>query len=328
MVGWERVLLHTNFGGFDLLRIVDIGARYGIFPSFQTLADCAEFYMYEPDNGEASRLSAKYQSNKNVHIKNYALNSEEGYFDLNISAHKGLTSFLVKSEDFYNSHSYMEQDIEIVETQKVFASTLNQEFEAKSVDYIKIDTEGTELKILEGGDHILDDALGLVVEISFHKIRQEQPMFGDFQNFLEKFNFELLNMNYNGRGASVSEFSMPDKYGWLLGADCVFVKNIEVVRNRFKKDKDVGVLAKYVLFFLINNASDVGVKYLLDFIQEFDIKFYEYDSALVSAIQKNIDKLFKDLQYLPYCDIKKLQATYYTIFNKPMKIRHEYFENL
>jgi hypothetical protein len=82
------------------------------------------------------------------------------------------------------------------------------------------------------------------------------------------------------------------------------------------------------LFFLINNANDVGVKYLLDFIQEFDIKFYEYDSALVSAIQKNIDKLFKDLQYLSYYDIKKLQATYYTIFNKPMKIGHEYFENL
>lgn len=134
-----------------MLKIVDIGARYGIFPNFQSLVNCAEFYLYEPDLNEANRLSKKYENNKNIFIKNYGLYSEEGNFDLKTTRHKGLTSFVDRREEFYKNHNFMREESDVVEVEKVFASTLNKEFFNQHIDYLKIDTEGTELKILEGG---------------------------------------------------------------------------------------------------------------------------------------------------------------------------------
>lgn len=157
---------------------------------------------------------------------------------------------------------------------------------------------------------------------------QNQPLFGDFQSFLEKYDFELLNMSYNGKGTAISEFTLPNQYGWLYAADCIFVKSKEAVIEKFESEREVELLVKYATFFLINNASDIGIKYLLEFIEKYELKIYESKNCLVEFIQRYIDKLFKDLQYLPWCNIENLHSTYFKIFNKKMKVAHEYFESL
>lgn len=56
----------------DPLVIVDIGARYGIHPSWRYLSKDAIFHLVEADYDESIRLKFKYRSDKNIIVHNCA----------------------------------------------------------------------------------------------------------------------------------------------------------------------------------------------------------------------------------------------------------------
>jgi FkbM family methyltransferase len=56
-------------------------------------------------------------------------------------------------------------------------------------DYIKLDTQGSELDILRGAQETLKDVLVIQTEVEFIPIYKHQPLFGDIQIFLQQQGF-------------------------------------------------------------------------------------------------------------------------------------------
>ena len=59
-----------------------------------------------------------------------------------------------------------------------------KENEIESVDFIKIDVQGAELDVFQGGVHTLKNVVGIVSEVEFIPLYKEQPLFGDVCTFL------------------------------------------------------------------------------------------------------------------------------------------------
>jgi hypothetical protein len=65
---------------------------------------------------------------------------------------------------------------------------------SRECDFIKIDTQGSELDILHGGDALLDNPIiGLEVEVEFVRMYEEQPLFGDICSYLDKKGYEFID---------------------------------------------------------------------------------------------------------------------------------------
>lgn len=92
------------------------------------------------------------------------------------------------------------QSTETVERHELQTATLDQVLrrEAPALpppDYLSIDTQGTELEILEGGGETLDKhVLAVFVEVGFAPTYQGQPMFSAIEEFLRGRGFQLASL--------------------------------------------------------------------------------------------------------------------------------------
>ena len=95
------------------------------------------------------------------------------------------------------------------------------------VDFVKIDTQGTELFILQGATDILRRSVfGVEVEVEFVDVYKEQPLFSDVDKFLRGLGFVLFDLNpfywkrKVGRGTA-------GRQGQMIFADALCLKSVD-----------------------------------------------------------------------------------------------------
>lgn len=59
-------------------------------------------------------------------------------------------------------------------------------------DFLSVDTQGSELEILEGAEMTLASCVGVQLEVSFVELYQGQPLFGEIDKFLRLKGFEFI----------------------------------------------------------------------------------------------------------------------------------------
>ena len=77
----------------------------------------------------------------------------------------------------------------------------------EGVDFVKLDTQGSELPILQGASRTLEQfVFGIEVEVELNVVYEGQPLFGDVDTFLRRYEYELQEFalrtwrRYSGRG--------------------------------------------------------------------------------------------------------------------------------
>jgi hypothetical protein len=70
-----------------------------------------------------------------------------------------------------------------------------RENDVRNIDFIKLDTQGSELAILHGAQQILESTLIVETEIEFNPIYENQPLFGDIDSHLRAQGFELWGLD-------------------------------------------------------------------------------------------------------------------------------------
>ena len=220
------------------IRIVDIGASDGGYsPSYQPLIDVglASLIGFEP-NKEACELLNKKNQNNSVYYPYFVGDGEAATFYetnwvLTGSLYPPNTPLL---EKFQN----LSEVVTLKEVHPVQTHRLDDIAEINGADFLKMDIQGSELKVLENATNLLETTLVLQVEVEFVELYKGQPLFADVDSFLRSrgFQFHCFDGGLAGRTFKplVVNDNINKRINQVLWADAFYVRDW----------MDLGVLSK------------------------------------------------------------------------------------
>lgn len=249
------------------LVVVDAGARFGPHPSWKDLynSGLALIHGFEPEIDEYNWLSTQYKDQDNYKINPYALGKDSNNLKLNIHKHKGQSSFFSPNLQSDWFREVRKKDAEQVSTQSDVQIITAEEYinnlalENNLIPrFIKSDTEGFDLYVIEGFGKYLESIHAIRTEINFQPIYIDSPKLQDLLDFLCLKDFRLANLDYKGSGIQQSYFVPHHReYGILAGTEAVFIRSHEYYLSL--QDED---LCQVIAFFLCNKLEDYAISLL------------------------------------------------------------------
>ena len=116
---------------------------------------------------------------------------------------------------------------------KILTKTIDElslQGKISDIDFIKIDTQGGELNVLEGGKLFKDNLVGLETEIEFVEI-YNQPLFSDVETFIrQNLGLELWDIEKLIGSIPQSHYKNPTK-GRLIFGDALFLRPITTLEK-------------------------------------------------------------------------------------------------
>jgi len=145
----------------------------------------ATYSLFEPDPVAFEKL--RNLRGKNIgNVLEVALGSTPVLKSFNICKKRELSSFLQPNYEIVNRSPDRER-WQIESTQKMKVETLDEQLPTIGpIDFIKLDTQGTELDILRGATLALQNVIALQVEVEFIELYKTQPLFDEVFRFLYK----------------------------------------------------------------------------------------------------------------------------------------------
>lgn len=184
--------------------VVDVGCRWGFAERFISGGDFFRVYGFDPDEKECGRLNAQYASDF-VKAVPLALAGSLGKRTLYLTKEPACSSLHQPDPILTAEYPALACATEVakieVQTTTLDAWALSNSISA--IDFIKIDTQGTELEILHGAQKILVTVKAINVEVEFNPIYLGQPVFADVDTYLRSQGFvlwKLTNLVHYSRG--------------------------------------------------------------------------------------------------------------------------------
>ena len=173
---------------------IDVGAARGVPDHWLAHLPYMRVDAFEPNAAECARLSAR--SHPNIHWYPTALAGSPGPRDLYVLATATGSSFFPPDPEFVDMFGFADYNA-VTEVATLECTTLAAHLDAgggRGPDVVKLDTQGSELEILQGmRREQLDDVLMVEVETEIHPAYTGQPLFADMHAFLEGSGFRLLD---------------------------------------------------------------------------------------------------------------------------------------
>jgi hypothetical protein len=171
-----------------------------------------------------------------------------------------------------------------------------EEYNIQNVDFIKLDTEGSELDILKGAEKTLKNSvLGISVEVEFIKMYIDQPLFSDIDQYLRSLNFELYDLDLNRKTrSSLSPYSSSNVgIGQLVQGQALYlrdsaseIENYDLNKKFWNKIKILKMASIQELFNLPDCAIELTQKsQSLDIFDDSDAS--KYVDLLIPDIDGN-----------------------------------------
>ncbi len=106
------------------------------------------------------------------------------------------SSIYPPNDDFLRPFPFASQLLGVKGERRIQAISLDQACRNEDVwpDYLKLDVEGAELQVLEGGEQATRNTLVLDVEVEFAPLRAGQPLFADVDTYLRRRGWSLLGL--------------------------------------------------------------------------------------------------------------------------------------
>ncbi len=194
--------------GFEPKYIVDVGCGYGewtkkMIKYFKN----SNFLLFDADESNKEKLDKLITENKNIAYQ-ITLLSDDGkdyqFFKMGYGS------------SIYEEQTTHKREIKNIKSKKLI-NLLPKEFKNSDNNMIKLDVQGSELKILNGLDNLLDKFEVIILETSIHKYNKDAPLFKDVLDFMTNNEYKLYDLFDFKRLGNHKSF--------LLQFDCVFVRN-------------------------------------------------------------------------------------------------------
>ena len=230
------------------LKILDIGAAGEIKTNWSFFEPLLNYIGFEPDERSYKSLINKKTLCKSYQIKNMALWSKDERISINLTHKITNSSFYLPNKNLLKNFPDP-QRFNVVGKVEIDTKKLD-DLDIKNIDFIKLDVQGAELKILEGGKNSLKECLGIEVEVSFIEIYKDQPLFGSIYNYAINNNFifvtfpEIINWKRKSTDAGRSQMAF---------ADALFLKSPEYILEKYSNQNEI--LFKYAIICLAYNLN-------------------------------------------------------------------------
>lgn len=172
-----------------LTEIVDIGANPidGEPPYTQMLsAQLCRVTGFEPQ--EQALLELQRKKGPNEEYLPYAV-GDGGMHTLNICKASGMTSLLEPDPKVLELFGMFSQFGEVMRQVPVETRKLDDISEIEHLDFLKIDIQGSELKVFQGGTAKLSQAVAIQTEASFVPLYKNQPVLGNIDLELRRLGY-------------------------------------------------------------------------------------------------------------------------------------------
>ncbi len=188
----------------DPFTIVDVGARGGVADYWSVFGSDLRLVGFELDPAECERLAAL---DKRTTFLPHALDREAGERRVIVTEYASCSSFYQLNPVFMGRHTTADL-YRTVEEPVLKTVSLAQALEGVRPDFIKLDAEGAELGILQGGQELLSGIAGILSEVRFSKSMADCPLFWEMEQFVRAHGFDLYDLDV----ARVSKRALPYPY--------------------------------------------------------------------------------------------------------------------
>ncbi|TRZ64423.1 FkbM family methyltransferase [bacterium] len=287
--------------GFDLLvgklprklSLLDIGARGGIQrPWNQVNSLLLSVVLVEPDPIEAARLEDELSASQVV-VLPYALWREETTLTLNLNRSPGTSSIYLPNRQFLDQFPEATR-FDVLETINISAVTIDNLSSASRIppiDFAKIDVQGAELAILEGGhNHFAENLVGLEIEVEFAEMYTGQPLFSEVEVFVrEQLGLELWDLRKTYWKYQQGMVTKGPIKGRMIFGDALFLRPLSGMEKWLSSMSYID--AKEKLFMLMISSLAYGyVDYATLLLNSPSHKQY-LDEATYKILQSTINSL-------------------------------------
>ncbi len=247
--------LNTQYSDCQV-SVLDIGARLGLVDyGYADLKALKNLYLegIEPDIAEAARLenTPSLGGYKKVHPVGVA--DYEGEATLYMTRLKGCASIRKPVQEAiapFQCASWFEETDKI----PINVTTLDILYRERtaSFDFIKVDVQGAEYEVLEGGRTLLPNTLGVTLEVQFTPFYEGQKLFPALHAFMLAQGFRLMMLH--------EESHFYD--GEVVEANCAYIRDPSTFTHKHDLLKAIlfSLMANnghYVEFLLRNDTKDL-----------------------------------------------------------------------
>lgn len=193
-----------------------------------TLFPGSSIVAFEPDE----RLCDSQNANGQAGVTFYpvALGRTEERRDFYNTEHPMCSSLYPPNEELLSRYNNMEvarlKEVTTVETVSLDGFVSSQGIDA--VDFIKIDIQGAELEVFQGGVTTLENVLAIVSEAEFIEHYIDQPLFGDVCAFLSTRGLPFQKiLGIGGRALKpILLNNYPNAVSQQMWADVLFIRDL------------------------------------------------------------------------------------------------------
>lgn len=268
--------MFENFYHDHPLTLIDVGASGGISPHWLEQSRHLRIIGFEPDARAFEQLrSSQDHSTRYLNLGLYSSKREVNFY---------LTRKQENSSCFEPNQAILgrfrkPERFNVVTKITIPCNTLDEALREEGIsdiDFIKLDTQGSELAILQGASSVLTHSvLGLEIEVAFAELYKGQPLFSDVDSFLRPFGFDLIDFRTVSWKRSVGA-TVGNSKGQLMYADALYLRHPLALRSALEKMS--GTLASSKLLREVSICQIYGFfDYGLELIDIIGADFFNED---------------------------------------------------
>jgi len=239
----------------EAISFLDVGAANGAPPRWSAIREFIDYCAVEPDprsSGEVlqKETESQYRSERLI---TKALWNESGEVSLNL-CRKAMTSSIYEPNDDFAKLFPDSNRFDIIKRIELPCTTIDEVTRNSGLqfDAIKLDIQGAELNALIGAEKLLTRVLAIEIEVEFHELYRNQPLFDSVFSFLKSYGFDLIDLISLYRW-SPREFT---GLGQLTFADALFMRPPEIIASTGTESE----IRKYASICVIYRRGDMLVR--------------------------------------------------------------------
>ena len=267
----DELIKELDKQGFNI-NLLDIGAAGNIEPRWLKIAKYINYVGIEPDDRSNKDLQNNYNCKSYKAVDTFLWDKKE---DLTFYICKKPTcsSLLQPNREFLNKFKDSNRH-DVVKKKKIKSSTIHNEFSKLEIDFIKIDTQGAELKILKGGEKEMANCLGLEIEVQFAELYKNASLFDQINSYLQFKDFIFIDFVNLSRWERYEY----NTCGQIAFGDGLWLRSPEYI-NKYQSNK----IYKYIAICSLYGRYDL-IKKLIE------IENLRLNTKTLIALKKQVKK--------------------------------------